>query len=301
MAKFVYFTDFHYGSNPVSRKDNYNKSLLNKLEFVLKYAKKHNLTVLHGGDLFDKPIIPMNILLDLISMLLKYKDVRFISLRGNNNHDGHIEHSPLRLLDETSVIETSDYKDYIDFDDCRIIFADNNTDPNTRDEHLSKSKYNILMTHHIIVENPTIYNHHLISELKTKANLVLIADYHPKQGIITRDDGVIFVSPGAMARRKRTKHEINRVPNCVFIDTETEKIEMIDVPVEHDIWSNDKMIVKPVEVDTKEHVKMMCKLIDDEDVFNGSISNLIEGFAKKVKVGNNVLKFILKRLEDGKN
>ena len=296
MDKFLYFTDFHYGSNPVSRKDNYNESLLSKLTFILKLARKNKCTVLHGGDLFDKPNIKMTDMLRLMATFTDYSDVRFISLRGNNNHDGHIEQSPLRLLEMAGLIETSDNKEFIEFPETRIHFADNNTEPNDI-EMLKDGKLEILMTHHIIVEKPTIYDHFLISELRTNADMVMIADYHPCQGIITREDGVIFVSPGATARRKHTKHEINRTPKCIYIKSDG-KLKEIDIPVNHDIWSNPDKIEEISKVDTRAEVESMIELIDDEGVFDVSIESMLEAFGKTMKLNSKTLKYILEKMEN---
>lgn len=292
MDKFLYFTDFHYGSNPVSRKDNYNESLLSKLTFILKLARKNDFTVLNGGDLFDKPNIKMTDMLALMSILSDYSDVRIISLRGNNNHDGHIEQSPLRLLEISGLIETSDGKEYIDFPETRIHFADNNTEPNNSIKEYADGKLNILMTHHIIVEKPTLYNHILISDLKTKADIVLIADYHPRQGIITREDGKVFVSPGACARRKHTAHEINRIPKCVYIKSDG-KLKEIDIPVNNDIWSNIDKIEEVNKTDTRTDVKSMMKLIDEDGMFDINIEGMIQAFAKTVKLNSKTLDYIL--------
>lgn len=292
MDKFLYFTDFHYGSNPVSRKDNYNESLLSKLTFVLKLARKNGCTILNGGDLFDKPNIKMTDMLALMSILNDFSDVRFISLRGNNNHDGHIEQSPLRLLELSGLIETSDGKEYVDFPESRIHFADNNTNPNDSIKEYADGKLNILMTHHILVQNATIYDHYLISELKTKADMILIADYHPRQGIITREDGKVFISPGACARRKHTAHEINRVPKCVYIKSDG-KIKELDIPVSHDIWSNVDKIEEVSKVDSRTEVETMMELIDEDGMFDINIEGMIQAFAKTVKLNEETLDYIL--------
>jgi len=297
MDKFLYFTDLHYGSNPVSRKDNYNESLLSKLIFILKLARKNKCVVLHGGDLFDKPNIKMTDMLRLMSIFKDYSDVRFISLRGNNNHDGHLEQSPLRLLELAGLIETSDDLNFIEFPNTRIHFADNNTDPNIMMEPNFTDKLNILMTHHIIVEKPTIYKHFLISELKTDADIVLIADYHPYQGIIEREDGVTFVSPGATARRKHTKHEINRVPKCIFIKSDG-KLKEIDFPVQHDIWANPDKIEEISKVDTREEVESMMILIDEDGMTDVSIESMLEAFGKTMKLNTKTLEYIMKNMEN---
>ena len=52
--KLVYICDTHFANKPpLNRIDDYNDSIFNKLEYVLKYCKKNNINRLnHGGDLF---------------------------------------------------------------------------------------------------------------------------------------------------------------------------------------------------------------------------------------------------------
>lgn len=54
--KFVYY-DVHYGGQPVSRIDNYNESIMNKLKYIVNYCNTYGIRVIIiGGDLFDAPI-----------------------------------------------------------------------------------------------------------------------------------------------------------------------------------------------------------------------------------------------------
>ena len=83
MFRAIYFTDTHYGCRPLTRKDNYNESILKKLEWIFNFAKKNNCIVLHGGDLFDKPNISLTDLIPLVNLFRKYNDLQIYSIRGN--------------------------------------------------------------------------------------------------------------------------------------------------------------------------------------------------------------------------
>lgn len=292
MDKFIYITDCHYGAKPVSRKDNYNRSILNKIEYALKIASKNNCTILNGGDLFDKPNITMNTFIDLLLLFKKYSNVNIITIRGNPTHDGPPEASPLTMLGLfMRNITISDGKDFLDLPKTRLIFADNSKDPTNCDQFLSSDKTNILMTHHIIVKDPVIYKHYLINDFPTNADYVLLADYHPEQGIIVRDK-TTFISTGAIARRKNTTHDINRTPKFAYLSEKGNVLKPI--PCENDIFV-EKFIDDTEEIDVLENVKQMVELMDTS-IMSENLISAIDIFAHKIKLSDDVLKFVKERL-----
>lgn len=292
MDRFIYITDDHYGAKPVSRKDNYNKSILNKIEYALKVASKNKCILLNGGDLFDKPNITMDRFIDLLLLFEKYSDVKIISIRGNPTHDGPPEASPLTMLGLfMSNITISDGKDFLDLPKTRLIFADNAKDPTVCDQFLSTDKTNILMTHHIIVKDPVIYKHYLINDFPTNADYVLLADYHPEQGVIQRGK-TTFVSTGAIARRKNTSHDIDRIPKFAYLSEKG--VVLKEIPCEKDVFI-EKIVDDTEEVDVLENVKQMVELMDT-NIMSENLINAIDIFAQKVKLSDSVLKFVKERL-----
>ncbi len=265
--KFIYATDIHYGAQPLSRKDNYNNSILEKLETILSAASEHGKLLIIGGDLFDKPNQNFMDIIQLMNLFKRYNDVRVIVNRGNPSHDGLIENSPLTLLESAGLLTTSDNQECMDIEDHRFIFAPNTGNPNDMDEFISKTKTTILLTHHIIVDNPVIYAHYLMKDITTKCQFVMCADYHPFQGIIKYND-VTFVAPGSIARRKNTKDNIEKEPMYVIYtdgDIEFAKIECVrDVwhekvekalqETEHDMITFDMDIQAQLEIDTLEAI-----------------------------------------------
>lgn len=295
--RFLYITDCHYGCKPITRKDDYNKSILNKIEFVFKLARKYNCTILNGGDLFDTPKIKFIDFIPIAKLFSIYKDVSFYSLRGNPSHDGNDEISALRFFQSVGLIKNS--KGFEDFDNTRIIFKDNGQ---IDISPLSKDKYNILMTHQIISKEPTIFEHTLIDEFYTDCDMVTIADYHTYQGIITRNDGKVFVAPGAIARRKKTKENIEHNPKCVFIvigdDNKLKKMQEIDIPFEKDVWVNKEVVDIYDEISYNQldlEIEKMKELIDTSSFFM-KLEDLITFYAKTMSVDINILNYVLKRI-----
>jgi DNA repair exonuclease SbcCD nuclease subunit len=294
MDKLIYIPDPHYGAKPVSRKDNYNKSILSKLEHCFKVAAKNGCVLVIGGDLFDRPNINMQLFIELLMLFEKYTNVKVIILRGNYYHDGSPESSPLTMLGlfMKNVI-LSDGKDYYDLPTTRLIFADNVTDPNDRDRFLSDNHTNILLTHHIIVKEPVIYKHYLVDELKTSAKYVLIADYHPEQGIMKRDkDMVVFVSTGALARRKNTSHDIDRIPKFAYLSQNG--VILKEIPCEKNVFV-EKIDAPDTKEDVLENVKQMVELMDT-NIMSVNLNDALDIFATKTKVEPDILTFVKERL-----
>lgn len=274
MIPIVYCTDIHYGAAPVSRKDDYNKVILKKVEFCLKLAKQQAALLLIGGDLFDKPQQRFYDLIPLLLMFRKYNTVRVIVNRGNPSHDGLRENSPLTLLEHANVLETSDNRDYVDIGSLRIIFAPNSVNPMSRDVFISDHHENYLMTHHLIVNTATVYDHIIMEDFHTDCSLVFCADYHPYQGILKYND-TIFVAPGSIARRKATKDNIEKVPRCVLL-TDND-IKMVDVPFEQDVW------VEQVDVEKVEKTELDITAFTNELIFDDDLPSLEQAWGKFVK------------------
>lgn len=290
MQPLVYCTDIHYGAQPLCRKDNYNKAILVKLEFCLKLAKKHSAVLLIGGDLFDKPNQNYYDLILLIDLFQRYKNVRVIVNRGNPSHDGFYENSPLTLLQQSNIVETSDNRQYVDIGEIRIIFAPNSDDPMSKDQHISKHHENYLMTHHLIVEKAAIYKHILIEDFITECDIVFCADYHPYQGLINHN-GTIFVAPGSIARRKLTKDNIEKIPLCYLLTDSG--IKKIEIPYEKDVWveKTEKETIEETELDMGDFTNEMKT--GEESL---TLESAWETFAQKNHIEGEVYEYISKRI-----
>lgn len=292
---FLYICDCHYGAQPVSRIDDYNASILQKIGKVLAIAKIRKIPLLIGGDLFDTPRISMVRLMDIFSLFDRYRDVDIIINRGNHSHDGHPESSPLSILAYAfKNITLSDGNPFVNIDNMHIVMAPNEMNPLLYDDFVDESfDYNILMTHHLIVEKSIPYDHILISDFKTKFDYVFLADYHPQQGIVLNGD-TQFISPGSLARRKNTPSDINREPCYVYF--KNGKIYFIKVP---DVVKN--VFVEKVQDETQEtniidNVKKMIELVDT-DICNVSIGEALTIFGEKVDTDKDIIKFIQERME----
>jgi predicted phosphodiesterase len=294
MKKFIYITDAHYGANPITRKDNYSESILAKLEYCLKLGQKHEAIIIHGGDLFDTPKTSITDLLKIFELFARYKDVKFITICGNESHDGHLDNSPLALLKKSNLIQVSSDMDYMDIEDVRLIFANNNDNPMGKEKFISPDKFNILMTHCILVKEPVVYDHILIEDFQTNADVVTIADYHPYQGAIEREDGVVFLAPGSLSRRKRTSHNIDRIPKGFFFNS-SGNFKEFKIPCKMDIWVTKNVERENIFDGIREEVEKMRDEIDLETK-SMSLESALEMYFKQSKAPQLIFDFIKERL-----
>ena len=298
--KFIYITDIHYGAKPINRKDNYNDAILKKLKYALSIAEKNNCTLLIGGDLFDNPkrlnFMDLN---RLIKIIVSF-NVDVYCIEGNESHDGIAESSPLELLKYAGIIKKDN--NFIDFDNVRIIFRGHNSNPNLKDFLYPKDKTNLLMTHETIVENKVIFEHTSIQDYTTAADIVTIGHYHPYQGIIKRHDGVHFVAPGAITRRKKVSHDINRVPKMVFMKFSENKkfiLKELDIPCDMDIW-NEKTVIE-IDENLFKNIKDEVENMNNELNKNQGAMNLMDAlkeFGKVLNASDDVMENVIKRMRE---
>lgn len=301
MDRFIYITDLHFGAKPISRKDDYNAAILEKMEFVFKLAKKNNCVVLFGGDLTDTPKIKFFELMELMKLFSKYKEVPFFGIFGNPGHDGLVDSSPFTFMKMSGFIRGDGM--YQDFEDTRVIFCGHGCQIQDMDKYIHVKKYNVLMTHHTLVTEPVIFEHILINEAKTEADMVTIGHYHAYQGILKRDDGKVFVAPGAMARKKRTKEDMERIPKCVYFSIsgkELKSIKEIDIPCKMDIWTNKKVLELDDDVlynDINAKVNDMKDVLTTTAIYP-SLKDGIEVFGKEIKVDQRIIDYTQERIKN---
>ncbi|MEJ8751212.1 metallophosphoesterase [Lagierella sp. ICN-221743] len=244
--KFLFFTDTHIrASNPSSRKDDYIESLKLKFKEVGEIAKENNVDyILHGGDLFDRPDVPVRIVGDFANILNSYNKPIYI-ISGNHDIYGHnpktVERSMLGLLNQINFVKLINFKEPI------ILIKDNlkvqisgvpyiyDIDSNYKDYYfptrLEGVDYHIVMIHSFLIDKPFIdsISHTLIDEIKdVDADIVLAGHYHSGFGIKRFNDRY-FVNPGSLARTYNSTAEINRTPEVAIIELSKEEIKIDEI------------------------------------------------------------------------
>lgn len=241
--KLLFFTDTHIrATNPNSRKDDYVESLKEKLIEVGEIAKNNNIDfILHGGDLFDRPDVPVRVVGEFANILNDYSTPIYI-ISGNHDIYGHnpktVSRSMLGLLNQIKFVKLIEFgspvfltKDEITIQISGVPYIydiDTNYKKYYFPNRLSKSDYHILMIHSFLIDKPFIesVSHTLIDDIKNlDADIVLAGHYHTGFGI-KKYNNKFFINPGSIARTYNSNPEINRIPQVVILDFKKEKIDI---------------------------------------------------------------------------
>ena len=96
--KLVLLSDLHITSViPIARKDDVLKTGLKKLEYVLKYASRHNAAILQAGDFCNKAR-DWVVLFELSKLLSKYQ-VPIYAIQGQHDYYYRSNHQLIPSLE----------------------------------------------------------------------------------------------------------------------------------------------------------------------------------------------------------
>ena len=244
--KFLFFTDTHIrASNPSSRKDDYLESLKLKFEEVGEIANNNNVDyILHGGDLFDRPDVPVRIVGLFANILNSYNKPIYI-ISGNHDIYGHnpktVERSMLGLLNQINFVNLINFQEPIllEENDLKVQISGipyiYDIDSNYKDYYFPKKlehvDRHIVMIHSFLIDKPFIdsISHTLIDEIKdVNADIVLAGHYHSGFGVKRFNDRY-FINPGSLARTYNSISEIKRIPKVVILDILKKRIDIKEI------------------------------------------------------------------------
>jgi DNA repair exonuclease SbcCD nuclease subunit len=235
--RILFLTDTHLkGVNPMYRTGNFFGHIERKLEEAVFLARKNSVDVIiHGGDLFDAPLISLN-LCDEIVDLMEKAGIPWNIVRGNHDDIVHnpamsgqtilnhiFRRSPLvQHLDtiETEKVMVHGYDYYHGIED--------DLKKDGLFHNLKDGKKHIAVIHAFVTKepfNPKVM-HVIIEQIKSDFDLVLLGHYHGEFGVV-QHDRTTFVSIGALARMSVAKLDVERMPNVLFIDTENSILRVI--------------------------------------------------------------------------
>ena len=233
MRKIVITGDIHYkGVNPKARLDNYQEAITEKLEevFILARARIADAIII-AGDLFHSPNIAWGTVAEL-AMLLQSAPCPILTIPGNHDiYGGNPEtrhRTPYGLLETLEIIRSLDETVYLISNPPKGDIAitghaftvDTDTEagtvqfmpPQSEDPNEPKDPVNIHVVHSMLLDRSPGFDirHTLISQVKTTANVIISGHDHTGFGVIRRDDGVLFINPGALCRLSAHASEIER-------------------------------------------------------------------------------------------
>ncbi len=226
--KIITFTDIHLADkNPISRKDDYKASILNKLEQIrdICIERKINLAVC-AGDIFHVKT-PTKNSHQLVSQLISlFKSFPCPILAVYGNHDvvqSNLSNLPRQpyytLIKSEACIDLED----VVFDDVRIFKVDGLLDPSYEDFNRERKEEKIqICVAHVNASSKfdnlfgeKVYTYQELE--KTSPDIFIFGHYHPDQDIEIRN-GKHFINVGSISRGSLKKDELSRIPSVGYIE-----------------------------------------------------------------------------------
>lgn len=227
--KYLVSADWHITSkNPRIRTDDFSETIFRKIEWIIDLANKRKCALVIAGDVYDKPSYPLILQNRLIRLL---QTVKFGVFAVYGQHD-IFYHNP--DLDKTSLGNLFLSKAMSKIEGYGWVGVNFG-------EEIKPLKDGILCIHHPITPGePPFYMNTAISakdfmEQNKDFRVIISGDYHVHH--IRETKNQLLINPGPILRSSKDKMDF--VPKVVIFDGETLEYEVIDIPVEKDVFNLD--------------------------------------------------------------
>ena len=304
--KFIYLNDSHIkGKNPSYRIGNYYEDCMAKIREVISIAKEKKCDyIFHGGDLYDSNNVS-NVMMDELVDLIEESNIPWYVTWGNHDQRFHntelsnsttlahifrrckmINHLELMLDKEKDIhVEGFDYY--------------HNIEEALKKDGLMSSGSNcswkIAIVHSFISLKPFLPQvmHIQAKDIKTDFDVVLCAHFHNYWGV-EEVNGAKYVNLGAFGRTGIG--ESDKMPKCLFVDSETKALEIIDLKSAkkgEEVFDLEKVKkIKSFDTDIDEFVKSL-----ESTEFQGlNLRGVVENIGKEKNVNPTIIKEIIDRI-----
>lgn len=233
--KFVYITDTHLKSrNPMSRKDNYYESIIQKFLEVRDYCNGNNIDfVVHGGDLFDIPKPSLTVVSDICDIINSF-DCPFYVVPGNHDIYGYnlatLPQTMLGFLVRLGIVQlltTFNSPITITREGLTLNLYGYEFTPNVRQLNFmveqKPNTVNIGIAHNMIVPEKLSYDidHISYDELETNLDLILLGHYHIASEVYKKGNTIIY-NPGSVSRVDASIEMLNHNPSFVVVTVDND-------------------------------------------------------------------------------
>jgi exonuclease SbcD len=285
-VKFIVTGDLHYrGTNPRARLDNFQEALTKKIYEV------YGLAVLHGakaiiipGDVFDGPSPGWGTASEL-GMIMQAAPCPVLVIPGNHDvwggNPGSKYRTPFGMLARLGLMwdltdEPFEAEDKEPFD---IAITGHGFTVET-DTELGKGQFAlpahmevwdgtaIHVVHSMLMDHSPGFKmrHTLISQVETTAQVIISGHEHIGFGIHRRDDGVLFINPGALCRLSAHHEEIARQVQVALLTVEGSHAEAELIPLKsaapgHEILSRQHL---EAEAERNDRLEKFLSLLASE-------------------------------------
>ena len=223
--------DMHLKSvSPISRKDDYPKAILNKINYLGSIAKGYRCkTIILLGDVFDSPSTSLPYLASVISTFKKLHDegYRIITIAGNhdlkNNRMESLESTALGILLSTGYVELAPSELKIENTLFRFYNYPESIEPKKTDS------YEICVAHQYY-EFELGGNDSLTKETVENLNYdaMILGHYHVPCETITIGNTILY-RPGSLSRSTSEMYNKTRIPRALILNTKNHKSMYVDV------------------------------------------------------------------------
>lgn len=317
--RFLFLTDTHIrGTNPQNRKDDFLKTLFDKMTEVFDLAKQNNVDIIiHGGDVFDRPDISPSIVRHFILLLNKYT-LPIYAVAGNHDIYGQnpltLTRTMLGLIDSTDLLHIMKPGEVKIFEDGPIKIQLTGQgyfygidDKFKKESYIIKKEkevdYAIHIVHGMLLEKPFFknMNYTLIDEiLDTEADVTLSGHYHSGFDVKIFNNKY-FVNPGSLVRINNSLNELTRKPRVALIDINIKGIVINEIKLEsalpgHEVLDRSK--VEASEFRERKLSQFIQSIYSTGEFQTTNIYNIIEEISKQQDLEDNVVKEALCRIGD---
>ncbi len=251
MVKFIVCGDLHYRAvTPRARLDNFQEALARKLHEVYSLASRHEArAIIIPGDVFDSPSPGWGTAAEL-GLTLQAAPCPVLAISGNHDiwagNPGSKHRTAFGMLSKLGIIYDVSEDVYECSKDTQVpIFITGNGFTVETDTELGKGQFNpwwqaelgqaviIHLVHSMLMEHSPGFEirHTLISQVDTSAQVIISGHEHLGFGVKRREDGVLFINPGALCRLSAHHAEIERQVQVALLTVKDGKCDAELIPL----------------------------------------------------------------------
>lgn len=312
--KFIVTGDWHFrGTNPRARVDDYQEAVTNKIYEVFALAREQKAEALViPGDIFDSPGTALGTIADL-AFVLQAAPCKVLAVAGNHDlwagNPGSKYRTPFGLLAKLGLIWDLEQEPYEDMERALLITGHGyNTETDTEagmgqfsPDVLPAEGLSIHVVHSMLMERPPGFEmrHTLIRNVKTTARVIITGHEHIGFGIKRREDGVLFINPGALCRLSANPAEMERQVQVAVLQVENGEAEAYLVPLKSarpgcEVLSRDHL---EQEAEREERINRFLGLLAAEGEAKFlEIQEIIDDIARREELPAAVIREALERI-----
>lgn len=243
--RLLFLTDTHIRAHVAVRSDDYFEAVCTKLQEVGELADRYGVAaVIHGGDLFDLPIVANRLAGRVASILRGYGHLYVVP--GNHDLIGHnlatVDQTTLGLLARAGVLRllTRAEPVFLQADGLLVKLVGQEYYPEMdrcpgQDYAVERggADYCILVAHGMLLPKPFHPDvpYTTFDQVPPGADLILAGHWHPGWPPTSLPGGSMAVNPGSLARLDRGGETYARDVQVVLVEVRPSRIDFDLIPL----------------------------------------------------------------------